>query len=372
MAEETTTQYYQRQAPFIEDFQKRAMEAAFARGETPVDIPGIQVAGMDPLTRQAMQRGHGIGQYQNWLGTGAGTLGTALASMQSRGYNVPGMYDTAGGTLGGVPARFNQAAQAAQLSGGAYRPTDAAAFMDPYQQEVTRDALAEMQRQGDIQRNQLRGQAVQSGAFGGSRQGLMESELNRNLADMQSRRIFEDRSRNFNQAQNAAQTAFENQQRRQQGIGGLLQNLGVGTTGLGMAQRDLASARCEEAVRMGTGITGIGTAQMNLAPLGQNILAQQAQVQSQLGALGQTQSQRELDAARQGTLQQAYEPFNRISFMSDILKPNIGSTTSSWGSKFEPSASPLSQAIGAGIGMYGINRGMNNPFANWFSGGASQ
>ena len=186
-------------------------------------------------------------------------------------------------------------------------------FQDPFQKAVTQEALAEFQRQADIQRNQLAAQAVGAGAFGGSRQGIQQAELSRNLADIQSRRVFEDLSRNFNQAQNAAQTAFESQQRRQQGLAQLL--AGIGTT------------QSQEAVRLGAGIGGLGTTQANLAGAGQNLLAQQSQLQSQLGAIGQTQEQRALDAARQSQLQQAFEPFQRISFVSDIFKPSIGSAS---------------------------------------------
>jgi hypothetical protein len=340
MAEATLSEQTIRQAPFLEDFQKKLLEATLARGETPVDIPAIQVAGLDPLTQKALDTGAGIGQYQPLLAEGAATVGQGISTL--------------GQQSAGVPELFEQAAQTATGTGGAYDPTSAAAFMDPYQKAVTQDALAEMQRQADMQRNQLSAQAAGSGAFGGSRQGVAEAELGRNLADIQSRRIFEDLSRNFSQAQNAAQTTFENQQRRQQGIAQLLGNLG--------------QAQSQEAVRQAATLGTLGTSQANLATAGQNMLAQQAQVQSQLGAIGQTQAQRELDAARQTELQQAFEPFQRIGFMADIFKPQIGSAQSTLGTNVAPSASPLSQAIGVGIGALGLNKALGNPFGGLFGG----
>ena len=334
----TVTEQIVRQAPFLEDFQRKILEASFARGETPVDIPDIGVAGLDPLTQQAIATGQGIGQFQPFLTTGADTIGQGLATLQQQAAGVPGL--------------FEQAQQQAAGTTGAFDPTTSAAFMDPFQQAVTQDALAEMQRQADIQTNQLSAQAVGAGAFGGSRQGIAQAELGRNLADIQSRRIFEDASRNFNQAQNAAQTAFENQQRRQQGVAQLLGGLG--------------SAQAQEAVRLGGGIAGLGSQQANIAGVGQNLLGQQAQLQSQLGSLSQTQSQRELDAARQSQLQQSFEPFQRISFMSDIFKPQIGSAGSTLGLNVAPAPSPLSQAIGLGIGAFGINKQLGNPLGNLF------
>ncbi len=334
----TKTEQIVRQAPFLEGFQKRILEAGFARGETPVEIPDIQVAPLDPLTQQAITTGQGIGQFMPFLQTGADTLGTGLATLQERAAMSPEL--------------FTQAQQQALGTTQAYDPTSAAAFMDPYQQAVTQDALAEMRRQADIQRNQLAAQAVGAGAFGGSRQGIAEAELDRNLADIQSRRIFEDLSRNFNQAQNASQTAFENQQRRQQGVAQLLGGLGSTTT--------------QEAARLGAGIAGIGTTQANIAGTGQSLIGQQSQLLSQLGAAQQTQAQRELDAARQSQLQQSYEPFQRVSFMSDIFKPQIGSSSSTIGTQVAPSPSPLSQAIGAGIAGFGVNKALGNPFGELF------
>ena len=339
MAEEQRSTQTLRQAPYLEEFQKRILEASFARGETPVSIPDIQVAGLDPLTQQASTIGQGIGQYMPYLQTGADTIGAGLSTLQDRAAGVPGL--------------FAQAQQQALGTTGAYDPASATAFMDPYQQNVTQNALAEMQRQAAMQQNQLSAQAVGAGAFGGSRQGIAQAELGRNLADMQSRRIFEDASRNFSQAQNAAQTTFQNQQNRQQGVAQLLGGLGSTTS--------------QEAVRLGSGIASLGGAQAQLAGTGQGLIGQQAQMFSQLGATNQTQAQRELDAARQAELQQSYEPFQRVSFMSDIFKPNIGSAQSTLGVQVAPSPSPISQAIGAGVAGFGIQKGLGgSPFGNLF------
>ena len=92
------------------------------------------------------------------------------------------------------------------------------------------------------------------------------------------------------------------------------------------------------------------------------MLSNQQQLLSQFGAQNQQQAQRELDAQRQTDLQQAYEPFQRISYTSDIFKPNIGSASSSIGMNVAPSPSPFSQFIGAGITGLGINKALGDPF----------
>ena len=132
--------------------------------------------------------------------------------------------------------------------------------MDPYQQLVTQEAIAELGRQGELASNQIRAQQAGLGALGGERGALQLAELQRNVTEQQSRRVFEDMSRNFNQAQNAAHTAFENQQKRQQGVGQLLAGIG--------------QASGQEALRTGAGIGQFGSLQANLAGQGLGLLGQ--------------------------------------------------------------------------------------------------
>ena len=342
MVETTTTASILRQAPFLEEFQRRLLDQAFLRGETPVDIPDVEVAGLDPLTRQAITKGQGIGQFQDYLTQGAGTIGEGLATLREQTAGVPGLFGQAAAQATGTGETFVPTAEGLQP------------YLDPYQQLVTQEALGEYDRQADIQRNLLGAQAVQGGAFGGSRFGIQGAELDRNLADIKSRRIFEDLSRNSSNAQNAASTAFENQQRRGQGISGLLGQIG--------------QAQSQEGTRLGEGIGQFGTLQANLAGIGQGLVGQEVQTLAGLGALQQTQAQRELDAARQSELQQAYEPFQRTGFISDIFKPSISSGASTIGVTTAPSPSPLSQAIGVGVGALGLNKALDNPFGNIIQG----
>jgi hypothetical protein len=345
MVETTTSSSILRQAPFLEEFQRRLLDQAFLRGETPVDIPDIEVAGLDPLTEQAITAGQGIGQFQDYLTQGAGTIGQGLATLQERTAGVPGLFGQAATQAAGTGQTFVPTAEGLQP------------YLDPYQQLVTQEALGEYGRQGEILRNQLQAQQVGAGAFGGYRSGLQGRELDRNILDVQSRRLFEDLSRNFSQAQNAASTAFENQQRRQQGISGLLAQIG--------------QAESQEGIRTGSGIGQFGTLQANLAGMGQGLVGQEVQTLTGLGALSQTQAQRELDARRQTELQQAYEPFQRVGFMSDIFKPSISSGASTIGVTTAPSPSPLSQAIGAGVGAFGLQRALGSPFGDILNTGGN-
>jgi hypothetical protein len=216
MVTATTTTY-----PVLPEYAKQpTADMAATLGELikqPLQVPQQQVAGFSPTQMAAMQRAYGgIGAYQPFLDAAqasqAAALGTTGAGVQALG----------------------------QMD---FDPARAQAFMDPYQQNVTQEALKEIDRQAAMASNQLAGKAVQAGAFGGSRFGLQQSELARNAQDLRSRRIFEDLSRNYQQAQAAASAA--NTQRMQQaqqfgqlgkatsGIGSVMAGLGAQTQALG-------------------------------------------------------------------------------------------------------------------------------------------
>ena len=331
-----------RQAPYLEEIQQSILDMALARGETPITLPDYEVAGMDPLTSQAVAAGEaGIGAFEPFLET-AGSAFTAGQGILEGAQPAVTDYFTEAGTTG-------------RGTTGMYAPDAATmqSFMDPYQRMVTQQALGELTRQGDIAGTKLRARQAGTGALGGDRGGLQLGELSRNLLDIGSRRTFEDYSKNYNQALNASQTAFENQQKRQQGVASLLAGLGQATS--------------QESARLASGLGQFGVSQANLGSLQQSLGGQDVQMLSQLGGLSQQQSQMELDATRRNTLQQQMEPYTRIGWLSDQFKPAIGSATSSQVmAPDDPPASPWSQAIGAGIAGLGINKALDNPFGSIF------
>jgi len=218
MATQTTTTF-----PVLPEYAKQpTADMAATLGELlkqQVVVPQQQVAGFSPTQTGAMNLAmQGIGAYQPFLdaaqATQAAALGTTGAGVQALG----------------------------QMN---FDPNRAQAFMDPYQQAVTNEALKEIDRQQQMASNQLAGQAVRAGAFGGSRFGIQQSELARNAQDLKSRRIFEDLSRNYQQAQAAAQAAntqrmqqaqqFGNLGRQTSGIGGAMAGLGAQTQAMGQS-----------------------------------------------------------------------------------------------------------------------------------------
>lgn len=339
MAETTIQEQIVREAPEIEAYKLGLLQLARDRANIPVSLPSIQVAGLSPQQIQAIQMaGQGVGSYLPYLTQAGESYATA-----ARGFaGLPQYGQTA----------MQNVADAAGLStamsvGGtrAYDPYSVQSFMNPYQQAVTNEALREMSRQAQIQRQTAAAQAVRSGAFGGSREGVQRAEMDRNLYDLQSKRILEDLYTNYSQAQNAAQSAFQNQQARQ--LQAAQQALAAGTAA---GQAGISAGQLQQASAAGIGALG-----QQVSNLGQQLSAlQQGDVSFlyNVGGQQQAQQQRELDAARQTALQQQYEPFQRISFLSDIYKgaPSSQQTISQVSA---PSPSPLSQAVGTGIAALG-------------------
>ena len=264
----------------------------------PLNVPAQQVAGFSPTQLAAMQQAYGgIGAYEPYLqAAGAGqqaALGTAGAGVQS-------------------------------LAGMQFDPSGIQQFMDPYQSAVTQEALKEIDRQSAMAGNQLAGQAVGAGAFGGSRYGLQQSELARSAQDMRSRRIFEDLSRNYQQAQGAMQAA--NQQRAQQAQG--FGQLGQVTSGIAGAMAGLG-----------------GQAQA----MGQSDVNQLMGI----GGLQQQQAQRGFDVntANLQALQNA--PFQQLSTGAGILQQLSPQVMGQQVTAPLPQTNPYAQAVGLTAGLAG-------------------
>jgi len=93
-------------------------------------------------------------------------------------------------------------------------------YMSPYMQNVVDIQLREAKRADDIARQGRAAQAVRAGAFGGTREGVVESEAARNLAQLQSdirgqglQQAYQQGQQQFNVEQQAAlQAALANQQ----------------------------------------------------------------------------------------------------------------------------------------------------------------
>ena len=200
-------------------------------------------------------------------------------------------FDLASQGVGAYQPHMNLASQYAQKAAD---PTSYQDFLNPYQQNVT----AGIESQFDKMQNQAAAQAGQVGAFGGARQGVQTAELGRQRAEAVGQSL----AQGYGQAQQAAQQVYG-----------------------GAAQTHAA----------------LGAQQQGLAGQDINTLMQTGGRQQQL-------AQQVFDVDYKQKLQQMYEPYQRLGFVSDIYQ-GMPTSASSLTMATSPQANPMSQAIGMGI-----------------------
>jgi len=295
MATETTIS---RPAPFVEDIGKDLAKQAVAMTGVPVVTGGI-----GSLSKMAGETAEGFQARQD-----------AARAFDVRKQNLAGLAPQ----IAGQDALQQQAQTLATQGVGSYQPflqqaqasTGPQAFqqyMSPYQSQVMDAALAEFDRNAQIQQQQIADQAVASGAFGGGREGVMQSEYqagsDRNRAALQAGLL----QQGFGQAQQAAQQNFANQ-------------MGLASALPGLQSGDIST---------------LGS----------------------LGALNQAQAQAGLDAQREATRMAAYQPQEQLQNYGNLVTGIMGGMAGSGTQTSQvPDPGFLQTALGAaatGAGIYG-------------------
>ena len=295
MATETTIS---RPAPFVEDIGKDLAKQAVAMTGVPVVTGGI-----GSLSQQTGETAEGFKARQD-----------AARAFTTRQQNLAGLAPQ----IAGQDALQQQAQTLATQGVGSYQPflkqaqasTGPQAFqqyMSPYQSQVMDAALAEFDRNAQIQQQQIADQAVASGAFGGGREGVMQSEYqagsDRNRAALQAGLL----QQGFGQAQQAAQQNFANQ-------------MGLASALPGLQSGDIST---------------LGS----------------------LGALNQAQAQAGLDAQREATRMAAYQPQEQLQNYGNLVTGIMGGMAGSGTQTSQvPDPGFLQTALGAaatGAGIYG-------------------
>ena len=219
--------------------------------------------------------------------------GIQLPTQQIAGF-APQQMDAFNLASQGVGSYEPYMAQAKSYAAKAADPTAYQDFLNPYQSYVTQgieDQFAKAQ-------NQAAAQAAQTGAFGTEREGLQRAEL----GTQQAQAVGQSLAQGYGQAQQMAQQTYGQAADRQAALGAQQQ---------GLAGQDI------------------------------NTLMQTGGRQQQLAQQG-------MDAAYRQQLQQQYEPYQRLGFVSDIYQ-GMPTSASSLTMATTPQANPMSQAIGMGI-----------------------
>jgi len=241
---------------------------------TGAGITGLNpyVAGMDPMQTQAMNLAtQGVGSYSPYLASAQGNVSTQA------GLTGPNAYQS---------------------------------FMSPYQQQVIDASLASYDKSRLGGQQDIRDAAVNSGNFGGGREGAMLGQYNAdsllNRSAMEAGLL----QQGFNQANTNAQQAFGNQ-------GTLAQNQ-------------------------------FGLSNFNRTGMGQDISAL-----GNLGALNQGQTQANLSANQNAAKTAAYEPYGRLNQYGQGLTGLAGGVASAYQEQ-APAQNPLSQGLSTALGVGGI------------------
>ena len=115
-------------------------------------------------------------------------------------------------------------------------------FMSPYQQQVMDATLSEFDRQQTIGQVGLRDQAIQAGAYGGGREGVLAAEAARGAATGRSNLQAQLLAQGFQQAQAAAAQDLA----ARQGLGGYQSQLGQQEQAFAQAGLDAAQIAARE------------------------------------------------------------------------------------------------------------------------------
>jgi hypothetical protein len=251
------------------------------------DLPPLPKETVQPISdaeKQALNLARtDIANRPDYMGMGVGSLGQASL------------------TAGAAGQMAGNVASQAQASTGMFDPSSTQAFMNPFQQNVIDEYTKEMQRQFNIQQTGRDAKASAAGAFGGSRQGVLDAEAATGFQRQLGQGVAGLLSGGFQQAQRAAMQAFENQQRRGQLAAQNLANAGRLQLGSGQLQQ------------------GIGQIFGQFDPIASGVTERDVSTLARIGATerGIGQSER---AAEFANLMRSYnQPFTAMNFQSGIL-----------------------------------------------------
>ena len=250
-----------RPAPFVEKLGEDLATQVTAQTAVPIVSTGLQGLGtMAQPTQQSFEtaedfkRRQDLFKAQQQAAVGFEQRQQGLAGLRPQVEGLSTLEQAAKSRAVSGLGSFQPFLNQAQIASGAtVSPQIAEQFMSPYQQQVIDTTLEEFDRQRAMQEQRISDQAVASGAFGGGRQGVLESEFrtgsDRDRALLNAQLL----QQGFGQAQALAAQRFG----QQTGLAGMLpqlQRADVSTLGqLGALDRGLAQAQRDadrEAARM--------------------------------------------------------------------------------------------------------------------------
>jgi hypothetical protein len=260
--------------------------------------PSNYFAPFSPLQQQAQQ---GAANLQTPGQIGFGSDLTAVGGL---------------GALGTAGQMANAGNQYQQQATSMYGPGSVGAYMNPYLAQSLAPQLQQLNQQFGIKGAQEQGAATSAGAFGGSRNALMQglNQQNQQMAAQQA--ISQGYDKAFQQAQQAQQFGAN----------------------LGMQGRQGALQGFGQAINAGQGLGQLG---------GQQLAAQQGIINTQgtMGAQQQSLEQNKINQSIQDYATQQQYPFMQLGMMNAMLRglPMQNMSTQ----QYQATPSYLTQGLGA-------------------------
>lgn len=256
-------------------------------------------------------------------GPGQQTLGQGVSLARRVGQFEPTQVQAPDiSALSGTAASIDRS-NVREVDAGAFPGGDLDRYMNPYIGAVVDATLADLDRQRQLQQQQVGHAATQAGAFGGSRHGVAEAETNRAFADTAARTAAGLRQQGFDSAAGLMQQDL-NRRLQAQGLNQQADTSVAGQNALLQQQMALANlGYANEAAQLGAGLglqaqlanqqAGLAQAQQQLGAAG--LLGQLGGQQQQMGLQGaaallglgelqRQQQQQQLDAIRNLPLEQ--------------------------------------------------------------------
>jgi len=362
MVDMTYSTQYVREAPEIEAYKLGLINEARELYNQPMNLPAVEAAALSGTELQGIDFAkQGVGAFEPYIqaasqGVTQGMDLTQRGALAAGAIDTTAQYQAAQDMMGRAVPVIGQGIGGILGSAQAYDPNQAASYMNPYQQQVTQNALGEMRRQANIAQTGAAAQAVGAGAFGGTREGVQRAETERGVQDLMQQRIMQDYANNYAQAQQAAMQGFESQQQRQLAGGQALgqagmqfANLGQGIGGLTAQQAGVDINKAGALGSLGGQMGSLGTQYGALGQATQQLGAADTGLLMGLGGLERQNEQAQIDAIRSTQMQESMAPYQQLGFVSDIYR-GAPTTSMALTAQTAPSASPLQTAVGLGVG----------------------
>lgn len=265
----------------------------------------------------------------------SGPLTAGPSALQTQAFNTAGTMQVPSGigqaadTAGGIAG----AAQNLSYSpvGSDFGTAQAQQYMNPYLKAALDPQLAELQRQNTIANMGNAAQLTKAGAYGGSRQAVMNAENQRNMLDKTNQLV----SQGYNTAYDKAMAQFNADQARK------TQEAQFGSTyGLQGLQTGLQAAQAQGQ---------LGTAQ-------QQADINRLKTQADLGATQQGLAQSDVAAQRAAFEEARVNPYKMVQFQQSLLQ-GLPLAAQNYNVAQPSTLQQILSGVGGGAGLLGGTAG---------------